>query len=83
MLYGLTPLRNEKVSYFDVDMVGGVASSMVFVSVDSRYCGSFNHIFSGCMSSVAITLSRREMPRLFGNLKKDIPFSTPLKYHMD
>ena len=47
VLYGLTPLRNEKVSYFDVDIVGGAASSMVCVSVDSRYCGSFNHIFIG------------------------------------
>ena len=44
VLSGLTPLRNEKGLFFGVDMVGDIINFTVFVSLDSKYYGRFNHI---------------------------------------
>ena len=69
----LPHLRNEKVSFFGIDVVFDRTSSTFFVSVDRIYCGSFEHNLSGCMVSFTNRLSSRETLILICNLKKEIP----------
>ena len=70
--YCLTPPRNENIFFFGIDRVGDPTSSTVFVSVDRRYCGFFEHNYSGCMIVFAIRLSRGKVLELIWILKKEI-----------
>ena len=49
VLSELPPLRNDKGSFFDVDMVGDTICSTVFVSIDSRYYGTSKQNCSRCI----------------------------------
>ena len=72
-MFFFTPhLRNEKGSFFCADMVGDSTISMVYLSVDNRYCGGFKNNCGGCIVSFAIRLSRRGALIFLWNLKKDI-----------
>ena len=61
VLYGLTPIINEKGSFFGVDMVGDTTTFTVFVSLNSIYYGRFNHHYSGYMVAFTIYLYRMYM----------------------
>ena len=69
LLSGLPPLSNAEGSFLGVDVVDGLKSYTVFLSLDSRYCGNFKQNCSCCIVSFIICLLSREALRLIYNLK--------------
>ena len=83
LLLGLPAPRNEKLSFFGIDILGDPTSSLVFVSEDMIYCSNFKHNYSGYMGTFTIFLSMRKGLRFICNLKSIYLSSYLLKHQLD